>query len=107
MGRVGGSPDFFIAGIQPPVADVLHGAGREDHGVLRYQPDAGTDLRRIGRPDIDAVQQHAAVARVVEPEEKLEDRRLAGAARPESATVSPGETERLKSSSAASSGREG
>ena len=50
------------------------------HRVLRHQPDAGADLRRVGRPDIDAVEQHAAMAWVVEAQEKLEDRRLAGSA---------------------------
>jgi hypothetical protein len=45
---------------------------------------------RVELAHVDAVEQHAAGLRVVEAQQQLEHRALAGAGGPTSATVSPG-----------------
>src|SRR5690606_387573 len=55
----------------------------EEHGVLRHEPDAAPYVGRIDLHDVNAVDQDAPRARIVETKEQLERRALACAGWPD------------------------
>ena len=63
----------------PAEADVVAHAHAEDRGVLRHQRDVAAQLRRIGVGQPHAVERHRAGLRIVEAQDQVEDRALAGA----------------------------
>ena len=68
-------------GVPMAVAQVVAGRGGEDHRFLRHHGDARANVGGIGIAQVDAVEQHAAVLRIVEALGELEQGRLAGARR--------------------------
>ena len=75
-----GGPDLGIGRLGPAVADILHRRGREDHRILRDDGDAGAQRLRLAGLEIDPIHPDRALLRVVEAQQQLEYRRLAGAA---------------------------
>ena len=75
--------DLGVAGIGPAVADVLARRRAEQHGVLRHEADQPPHVLGIGARDVDAVDEDAPFGRIVEPQQELERRALAGARRPD------------------------
>ena len=65
----------------PAVADVLHRVGREDHAVLRHDADARAQVVRATARRRRAVERTRARLDVVEAQDQLQHRALAGAAR--------------------------
>ena len=55
--------------------------GREHHRVLRHQRDARAHVDRIGRLDRHAVERDRAACRIVEAQQQMKQRALAGARR--------------------------
>ena len=68
LGRSRGGLDLRVAGVGPPVADVLACRRAEQHRVLRHEADAPPHLLGIRARDVDAVDEHAAFGRIVEPQ---------------------------------------
>ncbi len=66
-------------GLQAPECDVLGDGSGEQESLLRDDPELSAQRGLGDVPEVDAVDQDPAVARVVEPREQLGDRRLAGA----------------------------
>ena len=81
-GGLGRGLRFVIACIGFAIADVFQRAGRENHGILRHDADALAQVfqRHVGRTH--TVKLDAAGHRVVKPQQQLEHRALARAARP-------------------------
>ena len=79
MGEIGGALDLGIGGVGPAEADVFARGGGEHHRILRHQRDARAHLARIGRPDRHAVERDRAGRRIVEPQQQMKQRALAGA----------------------------
>ncbi len=79
--HVGGALDIGIRRAGPPEADILAHGSREDRGILRHQRDARAQGRRIGVGDRNAVETDKARGRIVEAQDQMEDRALAGARR--------------------------
>ena len=71
--------DFGERCFGPAEADIVENAAGEDDRILRHDGDARSDLARIGRPHIDAVDEDAARLRIVETLQKGEDGGFAGA----------------------------
>jgi len=78
VGKISGALDFGIGGIGPSEPDVLARACGERHRVLRHQRDAGAYLVRIGIPDRNAVDRDFALGRIVETQQQMKQRALAG-----------------------------
>ena len=76
-----GAHDFGVGGIGPAEADIVAYGSREHHAVLRHQRDARAQLRRIEIGKANAVERDAAGGRIVEAQQQMEDRALAGAGR--------------------------
>ena len=82
MGGTGGRAHLGVGGVRAAEADVGPGVGAEHHRVLRHQAQPRAHIGRVGIAQIHAVQpDRAAAARVVEPQQQLQHRRLAGAGR--------------------------
>ena len=73
--------DLVVARVGAAVADVLHRVGREDHAVLRDDADAPAQRGEVDAVDALAVDADGARLDVVEAEDELQHRALAGAAR--------------------------
>ncbi len=73
--------DLGIGRVGPAVADVLARRGAEQHGVLRHEADRAAHALGIRARDVDAVDEHAAFGRIVEAQQQLERRALAGTGR--------------------------
>src|SRR5690606_21681142 len=95
LGRPGRGLQLGLAGFQPAVADVLARAAGEDRRLLRDERDGAAQFGGVQGADVDAVEVDAAELLLQAPDG------------PTGATVSPGATRRLKSSSAGASGRDG
>ena len=65
----------------PAEADIVAHRGGEHHAVLRHQRDARTQVRRIEIGKAHAVERDAAGDRIVEAQQEMKDRALAGAGR--------------------------
>ena len=63
-----------------PYAMLLRDRVVEQHGLLRHDADLPPQRRQRHVADVDAVDQDAAGADVVEPRQQVDERRLAGAA---------------------------
>src|SRR5204863_2025563 len=63
------------------VADVLGDAGREEHRVLRHDRELTSEVLQLEVAEVDAVEPHFPLRRVVEPREQIDQRALAGAGR--------------------------
>ena len=72
-------PQLLVARVPIAVAQIVASRGGEDHRLLRHHRDALADVGGIGVAQVDPVDQHSAVLRIVEALRELEDRRLAGA----------------------------
>ena len=70
--------DFGIGGIRPAKADVFARRGGEDHRVLWHQRHMLAEVRAGKFAQIDSIQPDRALIRVVESQQKLDDRGLAG-----------------------------
>src|SRR5690606_2376398 len=81
--RARGRLDLLVARARTSVANVLAHGRAEEHGVLRHEPDATSYVGRIDLHDVDAVDQDAPRARIVETKEQLERRALACAGWPD------------------------
>ena len=81
IGSARSGDDLVVARIRAAVAYVFHRVGREDHAVLRHDAHARAQRVQCQRADRHAVEQHLAVGRVVEAQQQLQHRALAGAAR--------------------------
>ena len=79
MGGFGRGAHLGVARLGPAVADVLRRGAGEDHRLLGHQADAPAQCGGIGLGDIDAVEQEPSLLGIVEAQQQLEDRRLAGA----------------------------
>ena len=77
-----GLDNFFIGGVAPAVADVLHERAMKEYGLLRHKADgvAQAVLRYLG--DVLLVYSLNSPSDVVETQQKLGDGRLARARRP-------------------------
>ena len=75
----GGRDGRGLAGIGPAVEDVVAHGAVQQRGVLRHHADLGPQavLRDVG--DVLAVDQDAAGLQVVEAQQQVDERRLAGA----------------------------
>ena len=102
-----GGLDFGVGRVGASVADVLARRGGEEHRVLRYETDPTAHRARVGARHVDAVDQHATARRIVEAQQQLERRALAGARWSDEGDRFAGRHARSKSSSAADSGRDG
>ncbi len=76
--HLGGGDHFRIAGTGAAEADVFHGIGREDHGVLRHDADRIAQILQGQVADVHAIEPDAALLRIVEAQQQLEQRGLAG-----------------------------
>ena len=83
IGGLAGSAHVVVASIGAPIAHVVGHAGREDDRILRHQRHAGPQCLRIGAPDIHAIDTDGARLRIVEPQQQLEHRGLAGTRGPD------------------------
>ena len=70
-----------VAGFGPAVADVLQDRVVEQRDLLRHQRDARSKRLRIDICNREAVDGYAAQLRIVETQDQIEDRALAGARR--------------------------
>ncbi len=61
--------------------DVVGDRTAEQVGLLRHHDDGAAEVLRVQRPQIDAVERHSPVGRVVEPRHELGEGRLAGTRR--------------------------
>ena len=73
--------DLGIGRIRPAKPDIVARAGREHRGVLRHQRDTAAHVARIGVPDRNAVEGDRSARRIVEAQQQMEQRALAGAGR--------------------------
>src|SRR5205085_11857530 len=82
--RVGGpgrGDDLLHGGLGPPVGDILADGGPKEHRLLRHDADAGAQRGQRQTPQVDAVEQDAALVRVVEAQQQADKRALTGAGR--------------------------
>ena len=66
-------------GAEVSQTDVLRRGRLVGHVILKHAADLGAQVGGINVPDVDAVDQDAAVGRIVEPADQLEERGLARA----------------------------
>jgi hypothetical protein len=78
---LGGACDIGIAGLECAVADVLRDRVIEEGNLLRDQGDARSERLRLDIGDRNAIDRHDAGLRVVEAQDQVEDRALAGSRR--------------------------
>ena len=78
-----GGGDRIGIGAVAPEADVVGGARAEQHRILRHEREAAAKIGQRERAKIDAVERDAALLRIVEAQQQLEHRALAGAGRPD------------------------
>ena len=83
IGVARGLPQLLFARVPIAVAKIVARAGGEDHGFLRHHRDALANVGGIGVAEVDSVEQDPPASRIVEALGELEDRRLAGARRPD------------------------
>ena len=81
MGMLGRARDFGIGSLGAAEADIVAHRGCEHHAVLRHERDARAQLRRIEIGKAHAVERDASGGRIVEAQQKMKDRALAGAGR--------------------------
>ena len=79
--RCGGALDLRLRRVRPPVGDVLGDGRAEQERVVVDDADRAAQRRQVDRAHVGAVDQHGALAHVVEPREQLDQRGLAGAGR--------------------------
>ena len=79
LGAAGGFGDLVVGGLGPAIADVVANGAMEERGVLRDDADlrAQAFLRDLG--DVLAVDEDATPLEVVEAQQQIDQRRLAGA----------------------------
>ena len=75
--------DFVVGRIEPSVADVLQNRRAKQLGILGNDRDRAAQIREAHRRDVDAVDPNRALLRNVEARNEVDDRRLAGARRPD------------------------
>ena len=92
--RVGRALDVLIRGIVAAIADVVAHARAEDRRLLRHEGHAGAQRQRIGLGDRHSIHQDVASLRIVEPQQQLQDRALAGPGRPDQGHPLAGATRR-------------
>ena len=80
-GGNGGGAQIFIRRIGTTIADVLADGHAEDDGFLRHDSEAATHVNGISGSHIDTIKRDAARLRIIEAQEKLEDRAFARAGR--------------------------
>ena len=71
--------DFFVGGLRLAERDVVAQLAEEQVGVLQHKANAGAQIGRVVLADVDAVDQDAALLRLIEAEQQAADRRLARA----------------------------
>ena len=79
VGHLGGGLDFVLAGALLAVGDVLGDGSREEHRLLRHEPELLAEPAHVEGADVDAVEEDAPLLRVVEALEERDHSRLAGA----------------------------
>ena len=81
-GRLAGGDDLVPRRVRPRRGQVVAQRDREEDRPLRDDRDRGAQLGDRHVAHVDAADEHAAVGRVVEARQQVEQRRLAGAGRP-------------------------
>ena len=83
IGCLRGGFDLFLRGVQLAVADVVAHVAAEERRLLRHDADLLAQAAHLDVADVAAVDRDAAFGRVVEARDQVDQRRLAGAARPD------------------------
>ena len=96
-----------VARIRPPVANVLETLVAKITGSCGTSARRARTVVRIGSLQIDAVDAHRPRLRIVEAQQQLKHRRLAGARRSDQRDLFAGGDVERSASSAALSGRDG
>src|SRR5262249_48381516 len=84
-GSAGGGDDLFPAGFGPSVGNVLRDRAEEQKRVLQDDADVPAIGLDVISTDIDAIDEDGALGDVKEAAQKVDQGRLAGAARPDQA----------------------
>ena len=77
--RVRGGGDLLVGRLGAPEADVVRDRAAEQERVLEDDPELAPDRPQLHVAEIDAVDAHRALERVVEARDQLRGRRLAAA----------------------------
>ena len=80
-GGAGRGPHFLIAGLRFAVADVLQGAGAENHRILQHHAHMTAQIGKRQFAHIHATQQYLSLLRIVKPQQELKQGGLARAGR--------------------------
>src|SRR5829696_1460640 len=70
--------DLLLGGTLASIGDVLADRAVEERGILRHDGDAGAEAFLRHRGDVLAVDADLAVLEIVETQEDIDERRLAG-----------------------------
>ena len=76
-------PNVVVGGLERSVADVVGDGAREEERVLEHDPEVARSDAECQVAEVDAVDEHGPARRVVEAWDEVDDRRLAGAGRPD------------------------
>ena len=88
----GCAPDVGVPEPRLTEADVRRDAAREEVDVLQHEAEERPHVLERELADVGPVHEDASAADVVEPHQQVDDRRLAGARRPDDPEAPPGST---------------
>src|SRR4029079_3893493 len=72
VGNLGGGDDFCVGCSCPPISDVFLDGATEQDGFLQYEANLRPQLIQLAGRYIDAIDQNATAARIVEPRDQAE-----------------------------------